>query len=584
MATEDQPVHPPKEQKLKDDTAPEAPHKESQPNKFVAFLQTKKGRIVGAIAAVVVVLGVLFAIPTTRYAIAGTVIKKDLSLQAIDSKTNKPVSAAQLTVAGQTVKTDASGKVTVHNVSVGPWHVVATKANYQNTQIDGTLPIFNTPATAQITMTATGRQVPVTVTNKLTHKPVANVEISAGDATATTASDGTATVVLPANKDKVSANFKASGYNTTTADITVTEQQDTANGFTVTPSGKVYFLSKRTGKINVMSSDLDGVHQDVVVTGTGKESDTDTVLLASRDWKYLALQAIRDDTGKPKLYLVDTASGKLSTIDEGDNVSFSPVGWSNERFIYRVTRINVGAWQPKRQSIKSFNATNGQIATLDDTDAVGTASNAFSGEQYSAVYIIGNTITYAKYWLGYYPELLTDKKSAIYSVNADGTNKQTLSAFTAATHNNIQSQLYEPSEVYYRDAGSFSGPVQFYAFKDGKVNPTTEATDDNFYQNYNTYLVSPSGKLTLWSESRDGKNVIQIGDSDGANGKELTTDGTFSTYGWFTDNYILLSKNGSELYIMPSDPNAKVPPLKITDYHKPATTFPGYGYGYGGGN
>jgi len=40
--------------------------------------------------------------------------------------------------------------------------------------------------------------------------------------------------------------------------VQVTDQAVPANTFSVTPAGKLYFLSKRTGQINVMKSDLDG--------------------------------------------------------------------------------------------------------------------------------------------------------------------------------------------------------------------------------------------------------------------------------------------------------------------------------------
>jgi hypothetical protein len=57
----------------------------------------------------------------------------------------------------------------------------------------------------------------------------------------------------------------------------------------------------------------------------------------------------------------------------------------------------------------------------------------------------------------------------------------------------------------------------------------------------------------------------------------------YSPYGWFSDSYTLVSKNASELYIMPTSGPAKSrQPLKITDYYKPAQTYVGYGYGYGG--
>lgn len=111
----------------------------------------------------------------------------------------------------------------------------------------------------------------------------------------------------------------------------------------------------------------------------------------------------------------------------------------------------------------------------------------------------------------------------------------------------------------------------------------TKAIDDTtFYASvYPTYLVSPSGKSTLWSESRDGKTVVFTGGSGGENGREILVSEDYKPYGWFSDDYILVSKNGSQLYIMAADGSTKQP-LKITDYHRPDYSYPGYGYGYGG--
>jgi hypothetical protein len=64
---------------------------------------------------------------------------------------------------------------------------------------------------------------------------------------------------------------------------------------------------------------------------------------------------------------------------------------------------------------------------------------------------------------------------------------------------------------------------------------------------------------------------------------QIATLSDYTQYGWFSDDYLLVSKNSSQLFIMPragikQDPEA----LKVSDYHKPAQTYPGYGGGYGG--
>lgn len=591
---EKNPASEPKVQPSDNDNAPEPPvapllREGSSPapvasgkKKFdlKAFLKTKKGKVVAVFAALVLIVGVVFAVPVSRYAIAGLVIKKDLTVEVVDSKTGKPVSAAQLTLGANMAKTDANGKATFKNVPVGNWMVSAQKAHHQNAKIDALIPILSDPAVAKITVVATGRQVPVSVVNKISGKAVPGVEITVGDVAATTADDGKAVLVLPADKDEVSADLKASGYNTVTANVTVAEQEDSKNIFSLTPAGKVYFLSKRTGKLNVMSANLDGSNQTLTVEGTGKENDRTTVLLASRDWKYLALLANRD-SDQQKLYLITTADNKLTLIDEG--ATFGLAGWYNDQFIYTVTR-NVKEWEPKRQSLKSLNAANTKITSLDDTAAAGSSNLDWQHEILGNVYILENQLIYTKHWnktANNVAPLAAGKKDGIYAVKPNGENRQTLKEFDFNGGGYIDARLYRPQEVYFRV--SLNTASTFYEYEDGKIEETKSVDDNSYYtQEYPTYLVSPSGKSTLWSEDRDGKQVVFKGDAAGANGKEVIATDEYAPYGWYSDDYLLLSKGGSQLFIVPADVSGAPTPLKVTDYHRPSSRFPGYGYGYGG--
>jgi hypothetical protein len=74
-----------------------------------------------------------------------------------------------------------------------------------------------------------------------------------------------------------------------------------------------------------------------------------------------------------------------------------------------------------------------------------------------------------------------------------------------------------------------------------------------------------------------------IGGQNADNAKQIATLSEYLTYGWYTDDYLLVSKNSSELYAMPRDGTKNdTSALKISDYHKPAQNFFGYGGGYGG--
>jgi Tol biopolymer transport system component len=92
-------------------------------------------------------------------------------------------------------------------------------------------------------------------------------------------------------------------------------------------------------------------------------------------------------------------------------------------------------------------------------------------------------------------------------------------------------------------------------------------------------LLSPSGSNSFWAEARDGKSALFVGDQDGKNPKQVASLSEYTSYGWFTDDYLLVSKGSSELYIM-SKAGGK--PQKITDYYKPSVNYQGYGGGYGG--
>jgi len=166
-------------------------------------------------------------------------------------------------------------------------------------------------------------------------------------------------------------------------------------------------------------------------------------------------------------------------------------------------------------------------------------------------------------------------------MKADGGQKQTLKEFTAENFINISARVYEPKSVIYAVNIDGAG-VSYYEYENGKIEPTS-STSDKFFAQYPTYLVSPDNEMTLWSEPRNGKTAVLVGDSEGKNEKTLANESDYAAYGWYSDQYVLVSKNGSELYIAPKEAAFDtVQPLKITNYHKPALTYPGYGYGYGG--
>ena len=532
--------------------------------------------------AAVVLLAVLAAIPFTRYAIAGMALKQDLQVVVLDSQTNKPVSAVTVTLKGKSALTNNEGKATLH-VPVGKGELSLSKRYYKGGTQTVTVTISK-PDPVEVKAEATGRPVPVTVVNAITGGAVENATIVAEDTEVKTDKNGEATIVIPATKTEVEGIVTGSGYNKATVKIKVTLQNDPANKFKVAPSGKIYFLSNASGKIDLMKSNLDGSERVLVLAGTGKEDKFGTVLLASRDWKYIALLSKRDGGENAKLFLIEAENDKVTTMDEG-NASFGLVGWSGDRFIYVVARNNIPDWQPKRQALKSYHAPSKAITILDQTAGQGTASFDYAQEYFGDEYILDKEVVYTKNWYGSYTSIL-GKQATFNTIQADGAQKKTAKGYPIQSGNSsvsIQTRPADFGEIYIQSYVNNYGN-KYDGYEDGKL-AVAELTDDEFYnESYPNYVVSPTGKKTFWTEYRDGKNVFFVGDAKGENGKQVGSSEDYAVYGWFTDDYLLVTRKSSELRILSVDgvSGGVENSFKIGDYYKPNYTLRGYGYGYGG--
>lgn len=526
----------------------------------------------------IIVVAILAAVPFTRYTIAGLVLKQQYKVVVTDSQTGKPVTSAQVTLDGKEASTDNKGMATF-KLRVGPGTLRVAKKYYRTQTSHTVVPILKQKNAQKIHLQATGRQVPVVVTNKLSGKPLANAKVKAADTEAKTDKDGRLTIVLPADKSKVTATITANGYNAAKVTLQVKSDSEKTNSFALTPSGKVYFLSNLNGKIDVVKTNLDGTSREVAVAGSGFERDNETSLLASRDWKFLVLKAVRDASGKAKMYIINTATDKITTFDEGD-ADFRLVGWYNHQFVYAVTRTQTQQWQNGRQALKSYNADSGQLVTLDQTQGSGDATK-YAGQVFDNFYILPNTVVYSVTWNWVVaPDPTIDgKTSAIRAISPSGQGKKDYKTFDPLEIAYITARLYEPGGVYFAVYSRAGGDPAYYEFEDNAVKDAKGVSNESFAKSYPTYLVSPSGNHVFWSESRDGKNTLFTGDKAAQSAKQLATLSEYQAYGWYTDEYLLVSKESSELYVMPVSGGKAT---KVTDYYKPAITYSGYGYGYGG--
>jgi hypothetical protein len=533
----------------------------------------------------------LIAIPWTRYPVAGLIVKSSYNVEVVDSTSGTAVSGADVSMGNVRVATNGSGKATLNNVKVGHQKLLITKKYYKPKSANVLVPILRPKSTPKYQVAATGRQVKISVKNVINHKALAEVNIKIAEVSSKTDMSGNAIIVLPAGTKNAKATLSLDGYNNVEVNVLVDDKSIKENSFNLAPAGKVYFLSKLSGKVDVVKTNLDGSQRQTVLAGTSKEDSSNTVLLASRDWKYLALLSRREGGNNPKLYLIETATDKLTPIEQGD-LSVTLVGWANNNFIYQASKNSLNNWDAKKQALKSYNAQTKQAAVLDQNDVAlspgATASNpsGYAYEQITTSHIFGDTVAYAKQWYkvgdAYYDaSILNGKSAGLFSIKIDGSSKKSLKTVDANNVSYVSFQFSEPTEAYLTI--NKTDNTSAYAIYNGSGVADTTADKIDSDGQYNTYLASPSGGQTFWSESRDGKNTLFIGDDKGANGKQIATLADYKPYGWFTDDYLLVSKNSSELYIIPkSGIDTKTQPVKISDYHKPVQNFFGYGGGYGG--
>ena len=523
--------------------------------------------------AVVVLVFLLLLIPVVRYVVLGNIWQRTVTIAVYDTTGHAPLRDASVTIDATKKTTDASGKVSF-TLPLGMYHAIVKKANYSDSNIDMTVDVLS--ATSYTSdLVATGKQIDVTLTDRVTGQAVANAMLMSGDKTlAKGDAKGLLHAIIPLDKKELKVSITADHYNKT--DTTLTTDTKT---IPLVPTGSVYFLSKASGKIDVVKANFDGSARATVLAGTGSEDDHTTVLLAARDWSKLMLIARRDGAKTEGAYVIDTASGKMTAADRS-GTSMTPIGWSGHWFVYEVFTSSDTAGS---QILKAYNADSGKTVTLDQNQA--DAPNK-TWEDIQNIYITDKGIVYTKSWTGQYTGMTrTGKQAAVMIIQADGTGKKSLATYDANTVDSFTAKLYEPQGIYIarQQYSNGTNKTSFGEVENGAYQEVKTAPANFDSSQYPTFLVSPNGKATLWSESRDGKNVIFTGDQAGANKQEWAAGSDFKPYGWLGDDKILLQKSDSELYITtPAQLKAGIAPLKVSDYHKAQTPLYGYGYGYGG--
>jgi hypothetical protein len=491
------------------------------------------------------ILIVIFALPYTRYRILGLFLDNQFELRLVDSTTGTPVSGADVTINGQTKDTNGSGEA-AFKLKLGSHNYKITKQYYRNAvgQVFVGLEVGK-PTT--LTVSATGRRVPIKVIDKLSSKPIANASIKILNTNARTDSTGMAYVVLPTSSSVYLATVSASAYNAVTTRVSVATKTS-ANTISLVPSGNIYFLSTTGSSINVIKASLDGSDPQVLEANVASAKSASTALYASPDQKYLVLEATRGGS-QPELYVINAASGQLTEFDSSSD-AFSPIGWSGDQFIYDETNSSADPSTVGREQIKSYNATNQQLNVLDQNQVNGTIPN-YAYQSFFNFELLSNVLVYNTKWTASGSVDLSSSSDTIRGIEPNGLGKKDYQSFPATTTGTINVTRYQPNALYFSVPNASTNHTTYYNYTNGAANTDSSLTAANFNQSYPKYFISPSALQSLWTQSTNGQPQTFVGDQNGQNQKLVSLPAGYSAIGWYDNVYIMLSKN-NQLYLAAS--------------------------------
>ncbi len=430
----------------------------------------------GVFGGLLFVLLALAAVPASRYFILNTAgVRSSLELKVTDNGTLQPLKNVSVQAGGATALTDSDGVARLTNVRLGNTRLIIEKRAFSRIEKSVVVGWGSNPL-GEFKATAVGTQYTFVVKDFLSGKPIDGAEASSGDGNASSDQEGKIVLTLDtANQEdtaQVNVDVWADGYRKETINLTVNNKEE--QSVELVPSRKATFISKRSGKYDVYTIDVDGKNEQKIVSGTGLERDDITLIPHQKD-EVAALVSTRERVLNPSgyllstLYIVNTSNGDLVKIDQSEKIQV--IGWSKAgRLVYVKVAAGSNATDPDRHRIMSFNAKD-----FADTKELAGA-NAF------------NDVIMAEDRVYYAPANLfqEDQSPGVFAVNADGEQAQTVLDREAFF---LQRSSYDTIDISAGDT--------WYTYKTGStVSAQSSEGPDN--QVSRIYADNPSNSLSLW--------------------------------------------------------------------------------------
>lgn len=331
--------------------------------------QLKRKKIIIGLCGAGAALLVLLAVPLTRWAILNFIgLRGDLTIRVVDEKSATLLTKATIKLDdGSFGQTNAKGTLIFANTKLGKRKVSIQKSGYADVTTTLTNGIGSTKPT--IKLRAIGIKLDVDVKNWLSGKVIESATVTYKSASAISDKTGRASLIIPpTDAVKVKIRVSATGFldKETETDVDVASRE-----VALVSAAKNYFISKRDGKFDIFSANLDGTNQQKIIEATGKEDEGLMQLSINRNNKQAILVANRD--GKltnnkvvAGVYLIDLEKSSIKKIDEGSDVQL--INWSDNSMVYTKTVPDLNYDDPALSRLMNLNISNNKLTELAQTN------------------------------------------------------------------------------------------------------------------------------------------------------------------------------------------------------------------------
>lgn len=480
-------------------------------NFFKAWWRNPKARY-GTIIGLAVLIMVSMSVPTSRYFVMNTVgIRSSASVVVIDESTQQPLKNVEVTVANQTAKTDSNGEVKLKKVKLGKTELVISRRAFAGVSKPVTVGWGSNPF-GSFSLKPTGSQYNFTITDFMSDKPIAKAEVSAGENNAVADDDGKA--VLTVDEKEISpleVIIKAEGYRDEVISLNLDEKNPQTSK--LVPGRKHSFVSKRSGKFDLYSIDVDGKNQKVILAGTGNEREDMAIVAHPKD-DVVAFSSTRDNVRNAEGYLlttlniVNTKTGEKVMVTQSESIQL--VDWVGNRLIFVQVAAGASAANPNRMRIVSYDMANN------------SQKEVVSGNSIYDVVVIGSNIYFGL------PETTAGGLIGFFRSPADGSNRTTI----------LNKAIYGALRTSY-DHISLQASDGWYDYKVGD-NAATRLGGEPSNQRNRIYQDDENHKNSIWVENRDGKGTLLRYDVAAQEDAVLHTQSglNYPVY-WLNSNYVI---------------------------------------------